>query len=112
MESGDHGYGHQRPYVHGLLTQSRCCAETFTICHDVASPTLHQFELGHVETGAECPAFPGDHDGGDVGAVDERRSDLDERLEHRRIEGVHLLWPVEPHLRDPVGHVAGHPLPT
>jgi hypothetical protein len=55
-----------------------------------------------VETGAKGAPFPGQHHCPQALIILEPRADLGDRLEHCRIEGVHLARAIEPDISDAV----------
>ena len=68
----------------------------------VTAAVLHGGKASHIETGAERPPLPGQHDHPDAFFMGEPLGCGHQRLKHRGIERVHLVGPHEPDIGDAV----------
>jgi hypothetical protein len=106
LDRGDHRHGQLAPHVHRPLPGGPGRPVARGQRHGGAGPLAagQLVERRRIQARAEVGAGARQHDRPDAAMAAQRGSGRHQRLEHRRIEGVALLRPVQPHL----GHAVGH----
>ena len=106
VDRGDHRHRHLGPDPGGALGEvgRAAAASRPAIRRGGAGVAAHRHEAAEVEPGAEGAALARQHDGARTrGRRRDSRPVVDQRLEHRRVEGVHLVGAVEADVGDAVG---------
>lgn len=102
MDRGQHGHRQVAPHGAGVLRQIgravRASGEA-AIAADTGVAAAEARHAAHVEACAKCTPFAGQHHGAHVPRVQQALPRGDQRLEHGRIDGVHLLRPIQADFR-------------
>jgi hypothetical protein len=86
----------------GTGSSAQTCAARWPVALAAPLAVPHRLERAEIQTRAEVGPLAGQHDGADAGFGLEPLPRRDQAGEHRVVEGVALLRPVQPDVRDAV----------
>ena len=98
MDRSDHRHRQLAPLQRRLLDEIGIAVGTLRQLR--AFPAGQLFHDREVEPGAETLALPRQHDAAQAGQVEQRPAGIDQRFEHRPVDGIALVGARQPQQRD------------